>query len=250
MTLPKLIVHNIASLDGRLTLAPDVLLLYGDPRWQVVAGEAQDSYKWIMDRFQPQVLLEGSGSLVLPGGEPEPLPVVEGNVEPLYEDYLPENIVKVEGRKWLTIVDSRGAVRWMYKEYPGEEWAGWYLLVLVARDSPAEYLAYLRRERIPYLVAGQKRVDLRLALEKLARKLGVSTVVSTAGGKLNGALLRAGLVDEVSIEFCPALIGGKGTPALFDAAPLGPDEMPVSLSLLEHELRPDGKLWVYYKVKK
>jgi len=250
MAKPKLIVHNTASLDGRLTLAPDVLLLYGDPRWQVVAGEAQAGYRWIMDRFQPQVLLEGSGSLVLSGGEPEPLPAAEEGIGTLYEDYLPEAIVRVDGRKWLSIVDSRGAVRWMYKEYPGEEWAGWYLLVLVALDTPAEYLAYLRRESIPYLVAGQERVDLRLALEKLGAALGVETVVSTAGGRLNGALLRAGLVDEISVEFCPAVIGGKGTPALFDAPPLGPDELPVRLELFQHELRPDGKLWVHYGVRR
>jgi len=34
-------------------------------------------------------------------------------------------------------------------------------------------------------------------------------LVIPAWGRLSGALLRAGLVDEVNIELCPALIGGR-----------------------------------------
>jgi len=44
--------------------------------------------------------------------------------------------------------------------------------------------------------------------------------------------LRAGLVDEVDIDSFPIVIGGRGTPALFDAFPLGPDEWPHRLDLL------------------
>ena len=62
MSRPKIIVHSLASVDGRISLARDNFLLFGDPRW-------------------------------------------------------------------------------MYKEFPGEEWAGWHLLVLAARQTSPEYLA-------------------------------------------------------------------------------------------------------------
>jgi riboflavin biosynthesis pyrimidine reductase len=249
MNRPQLIVHSVASLDGRLTLAPDVLLLYGDPRWQMVSSSDEDVYARLMQEYQPQALLEGSGSLMLPGQSGDPLPPVEGDTGGLYQHFLPETIVKgAANRRWFSVVDSQGRVRWLYKEFPGETWSGYYLLVLVAHKTPATYLAYLQRENIPYLVVGDQRVDLPLALSEMQAQLGVQTVVSTAGGRLNGALLRAGLVDETSVEFCPAVIGGEHTPSLFTAPDLLPAENPVRLKLKDCQARPDGKVWLRYWV--
>ncbi len=249
MSQPKLIVHNVASVDGRLTLAPDVILLFGDPRWAAVAGSSDGVYGKLMAKYQPQAILEGSGSLVLPGQSVEPLPTVEGDASELYRHFLPESVTaRPGGVKWFTVVDGGGRVRWLYKEFPGDEFAGWHLLVLVSRSTPVEYLAYLRRETIPYLVAGDGRVDLPRALEALGDVLGVTCVVSTGGGRLNGALLRAGLVAEVDVEFFPALIGGLDTPSLFDAPALRPDEMPARLELIESDITPDGKVRVHYRV--
>jgi hypothetical protein len=57
-----------------------------------------------------------------------------------------------------------------------------------------------------------------------------------AGGRLNGALLRAELVDEVNILFTPRLIGEFDTPALFDSPDLGEDEWPTPLVLVSVEV--------------
>lgn len=251
MNRPKLITYNFTSVDGRLTLAPDVLLLFGDPRWQLVSplGD-EDPYAALMADFQPQAILEGSGSFVLPSQPSEPLPAVEGDPAALYQDHLPDEIVNQPGRRWFTITDSGGRVRWMYKEFTGETWAGWYLLVLVSRATQPEYLAYLRRESIPYLVAGDGLVDLPAALEKLHSRLGVETIVSTGGGRLNGALLRQGLVDEVVVEVCPALIGGTHTPALFTAPDLLPEQNPVQLELVSCQPAARGTVRLHYRIRK
>ena len=60
--------------------------------------------------------------------------------------------------------------------------------------------------------------------------------------------MRAGLVDEVDIDSFPIVIGGRGTPALFDAPPLGPDEWPHRLDLLSVEQLDGGRLRVRYTV--
>jgi 2,5-diamino-6-(ribosylamino)-4(3H)-pyrimidinone 5'-phosphate reductase len=132
----------------------------------------------------------------------------------------------------------------------GEEWTGWHMLILVGRHTPPEYLAYLQQAGIPYLVAGGNdgHVDLQLALEKMTALLGVDCILSTAGGRLNGALLRGGLVDEINVEFFPAVIGGLGTPMLFNSPELTPDERPTRLTLISCCAQTQGRVWLRYQV--
>jgi riboflavin biosynthesis pyrimidine reductase len=195
--------------------------------------------------------LEGSGSFVRETDEPAPLPPADEDVAALLQDFLPEAVVQRSGhRGWFIVVDGRGRVRDWMKDGAvfGEGWQGWHLLVLVARNTPAPYLSYLQRESIPYLVAGQDQVDLTLALEKLAERLGVTCVLSTAGGRLSGALLRAGLVDEVNVELLPAIIGGIDTSSLFDSPVLAADEPPARLRLLSAQVQASGRIWLRYQV--
>jgi 2,5-diamino-6-(ribosylamino)-4(3H)-pyrimidinone 5'-phosphate reductase len=250
MSKPKVVTFSTASVDGRMAVSPDVLLLWGDERWQAL-GEPSQALTWLKHTHQAQATLEGSGSLVREGDEPAPLPPAEGDVQPLYDDFLPEAIVQRPGhRGWFTVVDGRGRGREWIKDGAvfGAEWEGWHLLILAGEHTPAEYLAYLRREAIPYLVAGEGRVDLGLALEKMEAKLGVTCVLSTAGGRLSGALLRTGLVDEVNVEFLPGIIGGMDTPSLFDAPALGPDEQPTRLGLISAHVEAGGQVWLRYRV--
>jgi len=258
MSRPKVVTFNSASVDGRLAASKDVLLLQGDKRWQAIetwspVSSPASPFDMVRALHQPDATLEGSGSFLREGDSPSPLPPFEGAAAPLYEDHLPEEVIGRPGhRGWFTVVDGRGRVRnWIVDGGVfGPDWVGWHLLVLVARHTPPAYLAYLRREQIPYLVAGDdgEHVDLKLALEKLGDKLGVGCVLSTAGGRLNGALLRADLVDEVNVEYLPAIVGGFETPALYDAPALGPDEMPTRLELVACQVLSGGRIWARYRV--
>jgi riboflavin biosynthesis pyrimidine reductase len=252
MDRSKVVTFARASVDGRIAVSPDVLLLWGDERWQAV-DESSGVFDRLKSIHQPQATLEGSGSFVLEGSEPSPLLPFEGDPESLYRDFLPEAVVRrPEHQGWFTVVDGRGRGREWIKDGAvfGEDWEGWHLLVFVAHHTPPEYLAYLQSESIPYLVAGEggEHVDLGLALEKMQSLLGVACVLSTAGGRLNGALLRAGLVDEINVEFLPAVIGGLETPSLFDAPVLGPEEWPTRLELLSSQAQDGGRVWLRYRV--
>lgn len=233
MTRPRVIAHNVASLDGRITTAPGVLLLFGDDRWERMVAGGGDAYARLRREVDPDAYLEGSGSFVREGDPPIRHPDPPADERPgLYADFLPAEVVHRAGhRGWFVVVDGRGRVTWRYKEYPDPEWAGWHALVLTCTTTPAGYLAYLRRERIPYLVTAGERVDLAVALDGLGAKLGVRRVLSTAGGELHGALLRAGLVDEIDLDLSPAVIGGEGTPALFDGPPLASHEQPTRVEI-------------------
>ncbi len=251
MKRPTVIVLNSASLDGKIAVSSDKLLLYGDERWAAIEGRDRfDIFAWLKAIHTPQATLEGSGSFVRESDEPEPLPPYTGDPKSLYQDFLPEAVIhRVGHRGWFTVVDGRGRIRWMYKdEFPDEAWRGWHLLVLVCAHTPAAYLAYLQRETVPYLVAGSERVDLGLALEKMKTQLDVKSILSTAGGRLNGALLRQGLVDEINIELLPAVIGGFDTPSLFASPALEPNAWPTQLKLLSTHAQAGGQVWLRYQV--
>ncbi len=249
MSRPKVVIYGGASVDGRLTIAPGVLLMFGDKRWDSFAGSDEEIGNWLREKHKPQAYLEGSASLVAPTEKPKPLPPVKDDSETLYQDFLPESVVKRPNhRGWFCTIDSKGLVRWVYKEFPSEEWKGWHLMVIVANQTPPEYLAYLRKENIPYLVAGKERVDLAKALQKMKSRLGIDSVVSTSPGKLGGALLRAGLVDEINILVLPSIIGGFETPSLFQSPELKQGEWPTLLRLIWAQVQNDGRVWLRYEV--
>ncbi|MEE4274956.1 MAG: dihydrofolate reductase family protein [Thermoleophilia bacterium] len=251
---PYLVVHTVASVDGRVSLGPgrtgfdDV----GDERWQAIWAsdvDLEQSVRDLVERFRPQVLLEGSGSFVRDGDDLPPLPPLPPGDDDrdLLQDYLPHAVVGRPGhRGWFAVVDGRGRVRAGMTEFPG--WEGWHTLHLVSPAAPHEYLAFLRDRGVPYLVTGGERVDLAAAMAKLSTLLGIERVVCTAGSRLNGALLRAGLVDELSLVLLPALIGGEHTPHLFRSPELGPADRPASLELVSVDGEPSGRVRLHYRV--
>ena len=236
MKRPRVVTFNMASVDGRIGF-PDRLLLHGDPRWDAISRHPGLTLADMEALHAPDAMLGGSNSLVPADAPPLDLPAPAA-AEGLYEDFVPD-----ARSAWFVVVDGRGRVRWTYKEM-----GGWHLLVLVARATPAGYLAYLREEGIPYLVAGQARVDLAEAVGRLGERLGVRTVVADGGGRLNGALLRAGLVDEVDVQFLPAIIGAPDAPSLFEGFGLGEANAPVRLTPISLEEQGQGFFFVRYAV--
>ncbi|KKB12982.1 deaminase [Devosia geojensis] len=252
---PRVVVAVNASVDGRIALRRNAPLMQEESGriWHalwpastrdVEAARTED----IARTYAPQAMLEGSGSLVAESaGSPDGLDArFEGATEDLYSDFLPVSVRERPGHgKWFTVVDSRGRIRWTMK-HQGE----YDVLVLVARATPPSYLAYLRAEGISYLVAGEERVDLAEALRRMRDRLAVTCVVSTAGGSLNGALLRAGLVDVIDLLVGPMAIGGADTPSVFDGPPLEAGAMPTRLRLVSAHVETDGLLRLRYDVER
>lgn len=251
MERPRVVLSVGASVDGKVTLTRQQILME-QPSSRLWAGMTptgadplqEDVLELVRRQYGCNATLEGSGSLVADGAEPPPLPPHERDPAELYTDFLPPEITDQPSppHMWFTVVDGRGRIRWTEKH------PGWDVLVLVCRSTPADYLGYLRGERICYLVAGHDRVDLAAALAAMARSLGVRCVLSTAGGGLNGALLRAGLIDELSLSLAPALVGGLGTPSVVDGPPLTVGERPTPLRLISVHADAGGTVRLRYEV--
>lgn len=230
MARPKLTIYNEISVDGRVGgFAQDPMRYYRRGfRWHsdaILMGSVT------AQSFGPAETSSEQG-LVLP--DPARFPIMAG-----FEDLV------YEPRPLLVVPDSRGAARnWIHVLAQP-----WYrsVVVLVSHSTPPEYLAYLRRRRIGYLVAGQRRVDLAVALEQLAADHGVQSIRTDAGGALNGALLAAGLVDEIGLILNPSISGRPESQSLVQL-PEALADSGLPLILIDVERLADDSLWLLYEI--
>lgn len=244
---PYVIMQMSASIDGRIAFGPgltmfdkhpaDELLVSAGPIWEKVTAA-------IDAEWHPQGTMMGSRTAIAEDAPLRELPVFSGDASVLYEDFLPEDVVAAT-RHWYILVDGRGRGRSGCK---ATENPGGHMLHLVSHSVPAEYLSFLRQERIPYLIGGEEHVDLDGALGKLRGKLGVQAIRLWGGGALNGAMLRVGLIDEIHLILWPLLIGGRRTPSLADCDDLLRDQLPTTLQLVSARVQEGGYLWLHYRV--
>jgi 2,5-diamino-6-(ribosylamino)-4(3H)-pyrimidinone 5'-phosphate reductase len=138
-------------------------------------------------------------------------------------------------------IDASGRLAWESNDIEGDH----VVAVLSERVSDA-YLTFLRERGVSYLLAGSSDIDLRATLQKIGAIFGVRTLMLEGGGRINGGMLREGLIDEVSVLIAPVADGRIGTPALFDVD--GDHATPGKLLLEGVEQRADGIVWLRYRV--
>jgi 2,5-diamino-6-(ribosylamino)-4(3H)-pyrimidinone 5'-phosphate reductase len=210
------VVHNSISADGGVDgFDVDLGLHYG-----------------LASTFDADVHLVGSETLLAAGMETD---AAGGGLEPPDDD--PD-----DRRPLLAVVDSRGRVRSWTALRDATHWRD-RMVALCADTTPADYLEHLAAHHVDRVVAGDQQVDLARALADLERTYDAKRVLVDSGGKLNGVLLRAGLVDEVSLLVHPQLVSGSSS--MFRTAQ--PAD-PVTLRLASVERQGDGLVWLRYDV--
>jgi 2,5-diamino-6-(ribosylamino)-4(3H)-pyrimidinone 5'-phosphate reductase len=134
------------------------------------------------------------------------------------------------------VVDGRGRVReWEALRDVGH-WSG--VLALHAAATPPR-----PGRRVPELVVGSERVDLAGALVALGREHDARVVRVDSGGALIGALLAAGLLDEVSLLVHPLIVGVREHHVWHGDA--GASSGP--LVLIANETLEDDLVWLRYR---
>ena len=137
-------------------------------------------------------------------------------------------------------VDSKGRLRW-----PANCSEGRPLLVITGENAPKEYAEALRQQGISWIAAGKDETDLTQAVEILSKEFGVERLAVVGGGIINGAFLKAGLLDEVSVVVGAGIDGRKGMTAVFDGID-DPSFPTTILKLNSVERIGDNSVWLRY----
>lgn len=164
-----------ASLDGRTALAN------GESQW--ITGEAarRDVHAW---RARSCAVMTGIDTVLKDDAQ-------------LSVRHYPTT------RQPLRVVlDSHLRISYSAKVFQG----GQVLIVTATPDANKIALIEQAGAMVAVLADENGRVDLQATLRHLA-SIGCNEVLVEAGSTLNGALLQAGLVDELVIYFAPQLLG-------------------------------------------
>ncbi len=235
--LPYVTIYNEIGVDGRM-------------HWLPATPGVPFQYYELSFRSQVDAILMG-GATAFKADEQEAEDAAVELPKPVQHGPPPGwTIPLYEPRPLLVIPDSRGRIH-NWRQLQAEPWWRDHV-ALCSHSTPASYLDYLRKRHVATIIAGDDHVDLRAALEELSRRYGVKTLRADCGGTLNGVLLRAGLVDEISVLVKPYLVGGRTAASLpfVDAPdPISPEDV-LPLRLLSVERVAGEVLWLRYRVVK
>jgi riboflavin biosynthesis pyrimidine reductase len=232
---PKVICHMASSVDGRLLV----------DRWSKPASGTDENavrehYESVASRFQSDGWIVGRVTMeeIVQG----PARTVKAPGGGLRGTYVADRA----GRKIAVAIDPKGKLH-----YGQDNAGGDHIVAVLGEQVSDDYLAELREDGVSYLFAGPTGQDLRLALETLGESFGAKTLLLEGGGRINGAFLKARLIDEISLLVYPGIDGLSGMPSIFEYEG-APDEMPAAAQSLRHsgtETLSDGVVWLRYRVE-
>jgi riboflavin biosynthesis pyrimidine reductase len=144
------------------------------------------------------------------------------------------------------VLDTHGKIAWGRAEIDSDP-----VVVVLTKGVSDTHLAGLRSDGVSYIFAGEREIDLSLSLEILNRELGIKRLLVNGGGVVNGAFLRAGLIDEISLAIFPALDGAQGAPCVFDSTSVvsGGSAPLRTVTLASTAPLEGGAVWLRYKVE-
>lgn len=227
---PYVICHMVSSVDGRI---------WGSrwrPKGNVVPGLFERLHdqlgggSWLCGRVTAQEFAKGTEAQYPPTDQVLPR-----------EPWFAQRDTKV----WGIFLDARGKAVWARSDIGGDA-----ILVILTEAVSDRHLAGLRADGVSYIFGGATEIDLAGALETLNRELGIERILLEGGGGANGALLRAGLIDELSLVVCPVIDGSSGAPIVFNSGDVDLGPAPIeSMTLTSHEVLDGGALWLRYRLR-
>ena len=225
---PYVLCHMVSSIDGRIWSSR------WRPKGNVVPG--------LFERLHDQL---GGGSWLC--GRVTAQEFAKGTAYPPSDQTFPREswFAQRDAKAWGIFLDAHGKAVWARKDIGGDP-----ILVILTEAVSDRHLAGLRVDGVSYIFAGATEIDLAAALETLNRELGIDRIMLEGGGGANGALLRAGLVDEISLAISPVIDGSTGGPMVFNSGDTDLGPAPIEhMTLTSHEVLDGGTVWLRYRLE-
>ncbi|MVN75152.1 deaminase [Hymenobacter sp. HMF4947] len=226
LTKPRVICHMMNSLDGRTILQRWGRDVPGRQAYETTAATF-DAQAWLCGRVTMEKDFTKGRQ---PDLQPAPTPLDR-------TDFVADH----QAASFAIAVDAHGKLGWE-SAYIDDD----HLIAVLTEQVPDEYLTYLRGLGISYVFGGAQELDFAHVLDKLGRLFPIQTILLEGGGHLNGSLLKAGLVDELSLLHYPVVDGAATSATVFEQGPApGPATRfrLLGVQQLAHDI-----LWLRYEV--
>jgi riboflavin biosynthesis pyrimidine reductase len=196
---PHVICHMLISVDGRIhpsrwTQSPD-----GDREaWSSVYERAHETLAgdaWLVGRV---TMAEMSKADAHPPEGP-------------FAVARPHHFARRDADTYAIAFDRSGKLHFSKPDVGGD-----HVIVLLGPGVPDSHLAELTKDGVSYVVAADEAMNPRPLLELLGRELGIERLLLEGGGNVNGSMMAAGVVDEISILLAPAVDGAVGITGVFE----------------------------------
>lgn len=163
-----------------------------------------------------------------------------------------DHVAVEHAEDYVVVVDPEGTLAWNDNTVSNHgETPTAHVVEVVTEKVTNAYLAYLHKLNISYIFAGKEEIDYPLLMEKLYDLFHIETLLLEGNGLLNGLILNANLLDEVSMVVIPASDSSTASYSLFDVPPqLGGGRTTTVFSLKSMQQLGENGLWIRYLVKR
>ncbi len=231
MDRPYIICHMVTSIDGKVT---------GEFLSKPECESACEIYYDINRNTKSngficgRVTMEGSFT----GGYYPDLSKYEPKEK---KDYVPKNLMGF----YAVAFDPKGKLGWKSNKIidpdgdPGYD--GAQIIEVLTEQADNRYLSYLMEMGIPFIIAGEDKIDVDFALFKLKNIIGCETLLLEGGSIINGSFQCAEVIDELSLVVA-SIVADKNDKPLFMESNISNFELTKSESV-------NGNLVLNYKRK-
>jgi len=228
---PYVLCHMTSSVDGRIKVRR--WLADADRHYERIHAELGGD-AWMCGRITMQGYADSA--------DPLPQAPADDGVPVPREDH----VAMRDAKGYAIALDARGRLDWGARN----DITGDHVVVVLTESVPDDHLRALKAGGQSYLFAGEHEVDFALAVRKLKALFGIERLLVEGGGHINGSMLQAGVIDELSLLLAPAVDGVSGTPAVFDFSGEESDSMGKrrKLDLQSCEPLDDGTVWLRYRI--